>query len=102
MALMDKMYIKLDQKEVPYKPQIYQRRGRGQNRCNLGRVIIGEEMGHLVENVAMVITEVMEEVGLVLEEVVFKAGLVIILDRIVVEVERIEGHGDNRDQEKEE
>ena len=33
MALMDKMYIKLDQKEVPYKPQIYQR-GREQNRCN--------------------------------------------------------------------
>ena len=31
MALMDKMYIKLDHKEVPYKPQIYQR-GRGQNR----------------------------------------------------------------------
>ena len=31
MALMDKMYIKLDQKEEPYKPQIYQR-GRGQNR----------------------------------------------------------------------
>ena len=30
-ALMDKMDIKLDQKEVPYKPQIYQR-GRGQNR----------------------------------------------------------------------
>ena len=30
-VLMDKMYIKLDQKEVPYKPQIYQR-GRGQNR----------------------------------------------------------------------
>ena len=30
-ALMDKMYIKLDQKEVPYKPQIYQR-GRGQSR----------------------------------------------------------------------
>ena len=30
-ALMDKMYIKLDKKEVPYKPQIYQR-GRGQNR----------------------------------------------------------------------
>ena len=29
-ALMDKMYIKLDQKDVPYKPQIYQKRGRGQ------------------------------------------------------------------------
>ena len=33
-ALMDKMYIKLDQQEVPYKPQIYQRGGRGQNRHN--------------------------------------------------------------------
>ena len=33
-AHMDKMYIKLDQKEVPYKPQIYQKRGRGQNRHN--------------------------------------------------------------------
>ena len=30
MVLMDKMYIKLEQKDVPYKPQIYQR-GRGQN-----------------------------------------------------------------------
>ena len=30
MALMDKMYRKLEQKDVPYKPQIYQR-GRGQN-----------------------------------------------------------------------
>ena len=30
MAIMDKMYIKLEQKDVPYKPQIYQR-GRGQN-----------------------------------------------------------------------
>ena len=33
-ALMDKMYIKLDQKEAPYKPQIYQKRGRGQNQQN--------------------------------------------------------------------
>ena len=31
MALMDKMYRKLDKKEVLYKPQIYQG-GRGQNR----------------------------------------------------------------------
>ena len=30
-ALMDKMYIRVEQKDVPYKPQIYQR-GRGQNR----------------------------------------------------------------------
>ena len=33
-ALMDKIYIKLDQKDVSYKPQIYQKRGRGQNRQN--------------------------------------------------------------------
>ena len=33
-VLMDKMYIKLDQKDVSYKPQIYQRRGRSQNRQN--------------------------------------------------------------------
>ena len=31
MALMDKMYIKLEQKDVPYKLQIC-KRGRGQNR----------------------------------------------------------------------
>ena len=31
-ALMDRVYIKLDQKDVSYKPQIYQKRGRGQNR----------------------------------------------------------------------
>ena len=36
-ALMDKMYIKLDQKDVPYKPQIYQKRRRGKNRQNLGQ-----------------------------------------------------------------
>ena len=36
-ALMDKMYIKLDQKDVPCKPQIYQKRGRGQNRQKRGQ-----------------------------------------------------------------
>ena len=36
-ALMDKMYIKLDQKDVPYKPQIHQKRRRGQNRQNIGQ-----------------------------------------------------------------
>ena len=30
-ALTDKMYIKLNQKEAPYEPQIYQKRGRVQN-----------------------------------------------------------------------
>ena len=36
-ALMDKMYIKLDQKDVLYKPQIYQKRRRGENRQNIGQ-----------------------------------------------------------------
>ena len=31
IVLMDKMFIKLDQKDVSYKPQIYQKRRRGQN-----------------------------------------------------------------------
>ena len=35
--LMDKMFIKQDQKDVPYKPQIYQKRRRGQNRQNIGQ-----------------------------------------------------------------
>ena len=35
-ALMDKMYIKLEQKDVPCKPQIYQR-GRGQNHRQFSR-----------------------------------------------------------------
>ena len=36
MVLMDKMYIKLEQKDVPYKPQIYQR-GRGQNQSQFSQ-----------------------------------------------------------------
>ena len=35
-VLMDKMYIKLEQKDMPYKPQIYQR-GRGQNQRQYNR-----------------------------------------------------------------
>ena len=36
-VLIDKMFIKLDQKDVPYKLQIYQKRRRGQNRQNIGQ-----------------------------------------------------------------
>ena len=36
-VLMDKMYIKLEQKDAPYKPQIYQRdRGQNQRQFNRG------------------------------------------------------------------
>ena len=69
----------------------------------LEKVIIGEEVGHLVENMVMIITEDMEEAELILEEV-FEVGLIIILDKIVVgiEIERIEGDGDSLTVEKEE
>ena len=50
----------------------------------------------------MIITEDMEEVEVILEEVVFEVGLVTMLEEMVVEIERIEGHGDSLDQEKEE
>ena len=33
-TLMNKMYIKLNEKDVPYQYQIYPKRGRGQNRQN--------------------------------------------------------------------
>ena len=36
-APMGKRYIKLDQKDVPYKSQIYQMRRKCQNRQNLGQ-----------------------------------------------------------------
>ena len=51
----------------------------------------------------MIITEDMAGVEVILEKVTFEAGLVIILDEMVVEIEieRIEGHGDSLDQEKE-
>ena len=52
----------------------------------------------------MIIIEDMEEVEVILEEVAFEAVLVIILDKMIVGtgIERIEGHGDSLDQEKEE
>ena len=102
-ALMDKMYTKLDQKKHLINPRYIKKEIEGRVGKILDRVIIGEEIGHLVQNVAVIITEDMKEVELILEEVAFEAGLVIILDETVVgiEIERIEGHGDSLDQEKE-
>ena len=37
--LRDEMYIKLDQKDVPYKSHIYQKISRGQNRQNFRQSI---------------------------------------------------------------
>ena len=52
----------------------------------------------------MIIIEDMREVEVILEEVAFEVGLVIILGKMIVEteIERIEGHGEGLDQEKEE
>ena len=60
MVLMDKMYIKLDQKEVPYKPQIYQR-GRGQNRRQFRQGNNWRDIDLLVEVVMKVIEDMEEE-----------------------------------------
>ena len=102
-VLMDKMYIKLDQKEVPYKPQIYQRRRRGQNRQILDRIMIAEGINDLVEKEITIVIEVMDEVEVISEELVLEAEVVVILVGITIEVEieEIGGLGDNKDPEKE-
>ena len=70
-TLMDKMYIKLDQKDVPYKPQIYQKEEEVRISKTLDRMTPGEEISHLVENVVIIVIEVMDAVEVILEEVVF-------------------------------
>ena len=67
----------------------------------LDKVIIGEEIDHLVE-IIIILIEDMEEVKVIFGEVIFKAGLVIILEEMIVVIEKIEGHGGSLDQEKEE
>ena len=100
-ALMDKMYIKLEQKEVPYNPQIYQRRGRGQNRQNFrqsnnwrGNRSFSRDHNNINRGYG-------RDRGNFWRGK-FEVGLIIILVEIIVEVEKIEGHGGNLDQEKEE
>ena len=70
----------------------------------LDKVTIGEETGHLVGNVAIIVIEDMEEVQVILGKVAFKVGPVVILEEMIVgtEIERLDGLGDSLDQEKEE
>ena len=42
----------------------------------------------------------MEEVEVIVGEVIFEAGLVIISEGMIIEIEKIEGHGNSLDQEK--
>ena len=65
----------------------------------LDKVTIGEETGHLVENVVIIVIDVMDEVEVILEEVVFEVGPVVILEEMIVEkeVEKIGDLGDSLD-----
>ena len=68
------------------------------------KILIGEEIDHLVEKEITIVIVVMDEVEVMSEEVVFEVGTVVILEEIIVgiEKEKIGGLGDNQDQEKEE
>ena len=70
----------------------------------LGKVMLGEETGFIVENAVITVIQDMEEVKVILEEVVFKEGLILLLGEMIIgiEIERVEDHGDSLDQEKEE
>ena len=70
-ALMDKMYIKLDQKDVPYKPQIYQKRGIGKNRQSFGQNNNWRGNRSFSRESGYNSNEVMDEVEVILEGVVF-------------------------------
>ena len=65
----------------------------------LDKTTIGEEIGHLAENVVIIVIEVMDEVEVILKEVVFKVGPVVTLEEIIIEieVERIGDLGDSLD-----
>ena len=70
----------------------------------LDRTIIGEKIGHLAENMVIIVIEVMDGVEVILKEVVFEVGPVVTLEEIIIEIEvkRIGDLGDSLSQEKEE
>ena len=95
------MYIKLDQKKYPVSPRFIKEEVEDRIDKSLDKVIIGEEIDHLVET-AIVIIEDMEEVEVIFGDVIFEAVLIIILEEMIVEIKKIEGHGGSLGQEKEE
>ena len=70
----------------------------------LDKIIIGEEIGHLVEKEITIVIEVMDMAEVISEEAVFEVGTVVILEEIIVriEIEKIGGLGHGQAQEKEE
>ena len=71
-------------KKYPINPKYIKKEVEVRIREILGKVIIGEEIGHLVENVAMVVIEDMEEVEVILGEVPFEVELILILGKMRV------------------
>ena len=100
-VLMDKMYIKLEQKDMPYKPQIYQE-VEDKIGDSLVEEIIGEVIGLSVET-AMKVIEHMDVVEVIFREVTFKEEVIFEVDIIIewIEIGKIGEHGDNLGQEKE-
>ena len=100
-ALMDKMYIKLEQKDVPYKPQIYQRVEDKLIDSSIEERI-GEVIGLLVELI-MKVTEDMDMVEVIFREAIFKEEVIFEVDIIIewIGIGKIEEHGDNLGQEEE-
>ena len=104
-VLMDNMYIKLDQKDLSYKPQIYQRRGRGQTRQNFKQNnnnwrrnrSYSRERNYNSNRVMGIAEDISEEV-------ISEVGTEVILEEItiVIEIEKIGDLGHGQDQEKEE
>ena len=95
LVLMDKMYIKLHQKEVPYKPQIYQR-GRGQIRQKFRQG--NNWKGHR----SFSRNRIESNRGYGRGRGNFRRGnFEVDLILVLVELGKTEGHGDNLDQEKE-
>ena len=100
-VLMDKMYIKLEQKAVPYKPQIYQR-GRGQNWRQFSRVNYWRGNRSFSRNCYKAIED-MDVVEVILGEAIFEEEVIFKVDIIIeqIEVGKIEDYGDNLGHEKE-
>ena len=85
-------------KKYPISPRFIKEEEEHRIGRGLDKVIIGEEIDHLVETIVKIIED-MEEVEVIFGEVIFKAGLVVNSEEMIVEAEKIEGHGDSLDQE---
>ena len=101
-VLMDKMYIKLDQKDVSYSPRYIREEEEVRSGRTLDRIIIGEEIDCLVGKETTIVIEVMDKAEVISEEAVFKVGTVVMLEEIIVgiEIEKIGGLGHGQEKEE--